>query len=284
MTTRRFIQLTVISLLFMLSGCSTLSGLGKAQQPTASVTQVSFADISLQAITLNVHVRVHNPNPFAVQGAGLDLHMLINDNRLLSVAQPDNRMTLPARGHTDLILPLTVEYAALYRTASGLRGKNEVPYALQGHVRIDVPVLGEISAPFQFNDTLPIPRLPNVSLDSVQLVETSFSRVRLNVTLNMNNPNRFAIALNQLGFQLNANQRALAQADVGRMSLNGNQQQTVTVPISLSLAELGSALFRLLGSGQAIDFALNGQADVIPDLPGWQPERMHFDSAKKVQW
>lgn len=284
MTTIRFIQLTVISALLMLSGCSTLSGLGKAQQPTATVTHVSFADISLQAMTVNVHVRVNNPNPFTVQGAGLDLHMLINDQRLLSVAQPDNRMSLPARGHTDLILPLTVEYAALYRTASSLRGQNEVPYTLQGQVRIDVPVLGQVSAPFQFSDTLPIPRLPNVRLNSVQLAETSFSRIRLNVVLDVNNPNRFAVALNQLGFQLNANQRALAQADVSRMNLDADQQQTVTVPISLSLAELGSALFRLLGSGQAIDFALNGHADVIPELNGWQPERMNFNTAKKVQW
>ena len=68
-------SLLLLAAFTLLSGCAALQDVAKVMKPEASVADVSVADLSLQAITLLVDVKVDNPNAFALNTSGFDLDL-----------------------------------------------------------------------------------------------------------------------------------------------------------------------------------------------------------------
>ena len=266
----------------MLGGCSNLQKIAKAQQPKASVTGTSVAGMSLQDITLNVRVKIDNPNPFRLQGVGLTLNLLIDNNKLVTVSQPDASLSVPAKGSQEVVLPVRLRYQDIYRTARHLADKNEIAYRLEGKVSIEVPVLGAVSIPVSHTDTLPVPRLPDISLKGIKLVKSSFTSLQLQVDLGIKNPNRFGLNLNGLGFKVAANDKTLSSASAKPVNVAAAGEQTLSVPITLNITELGSSLFSLLSGGKSVQFGVEGKADVVPELDAWKPDAMEFKSGKRL--
>ena len=266
----------------LLPGCANLKQMAEAQKPKAVVAGVSVASLSLQDITLNTRVKLDNPNPFELKAAGLTLDLSVAGGHLATVSQPDSSLTLPASGSKEMVLPVTLKFADLYRAVSGLKDKNEVPYGLKGSIRFAVPVLGDVSVPLAYDDILPIPHLPDVKLQNVKLLKAGFSSVQLQLDMLVKNPNAFAVDLNKLGFRLGAQGKTLGSGQVSSLSLASGKSQTLSLPLTLSISELGSALFSLLTSDKPMSFSLDGQADLLPGLGVWQPDSMTFHSEKSL--
>lgn len=266
----------------LLSGCSSLQKAAKAQQPKASITGTSIAAVSLKDITLNVRVNIDNPNPFRLQGVGLSLNLIIENQTLATLTQPDASLSVPAKGSRELVLPVTLKYQDIYRISRELQDKQDIAYRLDGKVSLEVPVLGVLSIPVRHTDSLPVPRLPDISIKGIKLVKSSFTSLQLQLDLGIKNPNRFGLNLNGLGFRLAANNKSLSSASVKPVNVSAAGEQTLSVPIMLNLAELGSSLFSLLRGDKPIAFGIDGKADVVPDLEAWKPEAMTFRSEKRL--
>lgn len=281
MTTWRSLSL-LAALALTISGCAGLKDMAKAQKPEASVTGVSVAALSLTGITLDTHIKLKNPNPFALKTAGLDLDLATNGKHLLSASQPDSKLTLPANGSTETTVPVTIKFSDLYAAVSGLKGKNEVPYALDGKVRFNLPVLGDVSIPLSYEDVLPIPQLPQIKLQDISLVKAGFSSIQLKLDMLVSNPNSFGLDLNKLNLGLSAQGKSISSASLSSVSLDKGGSQSVSVPVSLSLSQLGASLFSMLTSKNPVNFAVDGKADVLPAISSWKPEAMSFHSEKAL--
>lgn len=279
----RMSLVALLTLLFItLGGCSSLQKYSDAQKPKARVTDVSVAAVSLSTITLNTTIRVDNPNPFKLHTGGLQLALSIAGHPLVQIEQPDHTLALPARGSADLTLPVTLAFADIYRTAADLRNQSEVPYALQGSIRLAIPVLGTVSIPLSYEDRLPVPRLPDIRLQGITLMKASFSSLQLRLDMAVSNPNRFGLNLKALDYRLLAEGKNMSAGSVSAVSLPGHSTQAVSIPFSLSLTEVGSSLFRLLTADKPLRFELNGLADIVPELGAWKPEPQTFRSEKRL--
>ena len=276
------LPLLLLSAALLLSGCANLQDMAKAQKPKASVAGVSVADLSLKTITLNTRVKIDNPNPFSLKAAGLALDLSVAGSHLVTVSQPDSSLSLPANGSKEVTLPVTLAFTDLYNAVSGLKNKNEVPYVLQGSVSFALPVLGNISVPLSYEDVLPIPHLPVIKLQSVKLTKAGFSSVQLQLDMLVNNPNAFGVDLQRLGFNLAAQGKSLSRGEVKSVSLASGGSQMLSLPLNLSLSQLGTTLFSLLTGREPVSFSLNGQADIVPESAAWKPSAMTFKSEKSL--
>lgn len=271
----------VISALFM-SGCASLKQMIDVQKPTASVSGVSLGNLSLDQVTLLVDVAVANPNAFKLDAAGFDLDLSIAGQQLASVAQPDAAMSVPANGNNSVQLPVTLKFSEIAAAMGGLGGKNSVDYALAGNITMNLPVLGDVSLPVSFADMLPIPQLPKISFSDVSLSDVSWSGAKLKVDLDVSNPNIFGLNLNTLAYNLEAEGKSLGSGALEGVKLEKGQTQTLSIPMDVSLTNLGISLFRMLSGGQAVDIGLSGKADVAPDIGVWKPEPMTFEAKRTL--
>jgi len=274
--------LLLILMTLLLTGCSNLQNMAKAQKPQAQISSVTVSQLSLTEVTLLAKVTVKNPNPFKLPGVGLTLDLNIGGKKIVTVVQPDSSISLPAKGSRDITLPVTLKFTDLYRTVSGIKDTSSVAYEITGRINMKVPLLGDVSLPLSHKDTLPIPQLPDVSLQKVSVQEASFTRLRLTVDIAISNPNAFALNINTLNYQLSAAGKTLTSSSIKPLKLNTGERKTLSVPLSLSLSEAGSSVLRLLTGKAAVTYTLNGEMGIAPDLKAWKPKPLTFKSEKSL--
>jgi LEA14-like dessication related protein len=279
---RQLVAVALVISATVMSGCASLKQMIDVQKPTASVAGVSLGDLSLDQATLLVDVAIANPNPFTLDAAGFDLDLTIAGQQLASVAQPDAAVSVPAKGNNSIQLPVTLKFSEIAAAVGGLGSKNSVDYALDGNITMNLPVLGDISLPVSFADMLPIPPLPKISFSDVSLSDVSWSGAKLKVDLDVSNPNIFGLDLNTLAYNLEAEGKSLGSGSLEGVTLEKGQTQTLSIPMDVSLTNLGISLFRMLSGGEAVDIGLSGKADVAPDIGVWKPEPMTFEAKRTL--
>ncbi len=267
---------------WLLSGCSNLQNIAKAQKPQAQISSVTVTELSLTEVTLLAKVTVKNPNPVKLPGVSLTLDLNIDGKKIVAVAQPDSSISLPAKGSRDISLPITLKYTDLYKTVSGIKDKSSVAYEINGRFSMKVPVLGDVSLPVRHKDTLPVPHLPDVSLVNVRMEDASLTRLRLSFDLAVSNPNSFGLKINTLSYQLSAAGKSLSSSKTEPLTLNAGERKTFSIPLSLSLSEAGSSVLRLLSGKSAVTYKLDGKADISPALKVWKPKPLTFSSEKTL--
>lgn len=268
--------------MLLLASCATLQGMVDIQQPTARVAGVSIEKLSLDQVTLLVDVNVANPNAFALDIAGFDMNLAISEQRLASVNQSAPSASVPAKGEQSIPLPVTLKFSDVAAAVDDLSRKNQVDYALDGRVRVNLPVLGNIDVPLNFSDTLPIPKLPKIRFSNISLSDVSWGGAKMLVSLDVENPNAFGVDLNSLAYNLQAEGKAISTGSVDQIKLEQGQAQKVDIPLEVSLTNLGISLFRMLSGGKAVDIGIDGSADVTPSLGIWKPEPVTFNAKQTL--
>ncbi len=101
---------------------------------------------------------------------------------------------------------------------------------------------------------------PDVSVEEVKIERMSFTGGQAVVTLNVSNPNAFAIPLNGFDYALKLNGIQVANgAEQGNMSIDGRGNRLIKVPVKLSLTELIRFAPQLL-MNRSITYELAGLA------------------------
>jgi len=246
------------SLLLLLSGCALFEDEMERRSPTASVEGTRISAMSFNAVDLMVDVRIDNPNPVGVQLAGLDYDLRLDGERALS-GKSDNRSEIPARGNGLVSVPITLGFNDLYERIGGLRGKNEVDYAVDLGISVDVPLLGVRRLSASTSDTLPLPTVPKVSLADVRVDRIGLTGARLLMDLGINNPNSFGLDLDALRYNLTVEgQNWISGSVQDQTRIGSNQSTTLTIPVDLDFASLGSGLYRMLTENRMLDYQLKG--------------------------
>ncbi|ETI62604.1 LEA type 2 family protein [Marinomonas profundimaris] len=264
------------AVIVLLSGCSALQKTMEVSKPKALVTGVSVDSLSMEAVTLLVDVEVSNPNSFAIKTAGFDLDFLINDRKIASVAQADSNLTLPAKGKNSLQLPVTLTFDQVMKSVEGLSTNTEFNYAIDGNVVVNLPVLGDWNMPVSFSGVLPIPKQPEVVFKEVSVDAIGFSGVQLHVDLSITNPNVFEINLQDVSYALKAEGQSLGQGEIQSIDLPKGSTQTLSIPLSIGISDMGMNLYRLLTSSDPVAVDVNVGAKVDTDIAGWRSTPLQF--------
>jgi LEA14-like dessication related protein len=231
------------------------------QKPKVSIAGQRLTRLDFERVNLAFNIQVDNPNPVGIQLAGLDYDLKLAGHSFVSGRQ-NKQMQLAAAGPSHFDLPLSMSFSEIYQGVAKIKGRDQVPYELTTGLMIDVPLLGKLRYPVTTKGTLPLPKLPKVSLKSLSLERLTFSGATLALKVAVNNPNAFGIDLDKLRYDFKVNGKRWISGNRRSLGkIQKRQSNVITLPISLNFLELGSGLYSLLNSGNALNYNLRGRLD-----------------------
>lgn len=238
------------------SGCAMLEDAGLWQKPEARVSSVELTELTFESAGLDVIVDVFNPNPYKISLGLLDYTLTVQGRQFLDGRQ-DKKTWLGAEQAQAIAVPIRVRFEDLFAAVSGLKQKNAIDYGLNGGVSFEVPVAGMIRIPFEKQGRLPVPAMPKVSVEGLRLDDLSLMGASLKLTLAMENTNDFGISLDRFDYSFKLNNNAIAGGKAAaRLAAGPGATSRVELPIDLSFARAGRALYSLLAGGQDLDYTL----------------------------
>lgn len=258
MITMRKILWSGLILLLTASGCTAIEREAERRTPKASIESTHIAGFDFDAARLLVNVRVDNPNPVAINIAGLDYELRLGGERVLSGGSTE-RAKISARGSGNVTIPVTLDYRDLSNRVAGLRGRDRVDYSIDLGILVNVPLLGERRLPASASGTIPVPQRPRIALRDLRVERLDFNGARLMLDVAVGNPNTFDLALDTFRYRLNVNGNDWASGALRDMArVDAGERATLSIPIELDFSTIGSGVRQMLLTGGRVDYDLSG--------------------------
>ncbi len=245
--------------LFLLSSCATLEQVSQTlegQKPTAKVEGLRLTSLDMNGVDLAFDVEVNNPNPVGISLAGLDYDLKLFGSRFVSGEQPMG-MRLAANQSSQIALPVRMEFKQLLAAYQQLKSADKAGYDLAMGLGFEVPVLGKLRVPVSYRGEVPIPKMPELKVRSLDVQKLSMSGAQLMMQLEVDNPNAFSLFLTQLNYDLKLNGFDVGGGQITRpVDLKQKGEGVINLPVSLDFAQAGMGLYKaLLGSGISYDLS-----------------------------
>lgn len=267
------LMVTGLWLFLGLSACSSLKVLDPAtyfETPKVAVDEVRIQRLGMTDVELALDLTVTNPNAASFQVDGLHYRLMVNEQVLLS-GTSETPTNIPAQGSGALALPVVLVYADVEQLAQSLPSAQSLEYRILIEVDIDVPVLGRQTIEVEHGHALPWPRPPRVHMANIQVKDMSWQGVELVLQLRVENPNAFAIDIRELAYRVTVADQTWLNSQLDEaVSLGANGEQTLEIPLTLSLLALGNGVLSLLQSEKGIPYEIRGNLTLDSVLPGLQ--------------
>lgn len=238
----------------LLGGCAAVKDYVK--EPQVDLRDVRVTAMSLADATVAFDLDVTNPNPMGVSMKGLSYQLQL-ENETLFRGSLEERLRIGANETSRLSLPFTLSYKDVMGSVQALRGNKEIKYRISGDANF-----GLIAVPYEHTGTLPVPSLPQVSLQSLNVKNLSFTGADLELGLKVKNANNFPIRFNGLDYQLKLGGASVMKGQSRQaFSVDRNQAGTLRLPISLDYGRVAE-LAQALRQGSSLPVAFSGNVKV----------------------
>ena len=147
----QFLSIAVLAL--CLPGCASL-GRAAFERPTVDLQSIVVKEVTSSGAILDVLLAVTNPNVFAIDGAGMEMTLDIDDVRFGEVSRPDP-LHLPGGATTDVWVPIRFTWAGIGAAARGILASGQVSYVVQGGIDLVTPY-GSGHVPYQRSGSIPL--------------------------------------------------------------------------------------------------------------------------------
>lgn len=282
---RRSLRLFI--LVFILAGtfsaCSSLEGMLNFSRPTARVDRVELTGLSFDRADLLLYVRVDNPNPMGVRLAGLDYDFSIEEGSVLK-GNLEKGIELSAGGSSVVEVPVSVGYQQIFTTARAAREKDRLGYGIDLGLSFAVPGFGSVRVPLEHRGELPVPRLPELKLDSIRVQRVSLTRIDLEINLRVLNRNSFGLSFRDFSYDLSVAGRSWVTGNrVRTLEFDSKEESVAVLPLSLNIVEVGRSVVDLLSGNRSLDYRFSGNTLIGSDLPLLSDYPFSFDSAGSAE-
>ncbi|MBN2382525.1 LEA type 2 family protein [bacterium] len=276
MPRKGYVCLLLISILALLTySCATLKDL--IQEPRVSFENMQVKDLSLFEGTMLFNLKVDNPNPIGLllENVNYDLKL---DNKDFIEGVLDKGINLKANGSEPFQIPVTVNFMKMFQNVAEFIKKDEVPYDLSGSFRVHI-----FAIPFRVKGKLPIPKIPEISLQNVDVKNLSLTGAKLVFNLKLKNPNDFTVALNGLKYGLSlGDKQVLSGETMEYKSIDKQGQSIMSIPLQLNILELGQTLYKNISQKKATSYSLQGSMNF--DVPKIGTKSFPFSQKGQVSF
>ncbi len=252
------LYLSALCFTLVLAGCAELAKHAETIKPTAELTGARLASIDFQQADLLFDLAIDNRNPVAIDLAGLHYDLKIEDHSLLSGVTAEG-LEIKAASTSAVQLPVTLKFDDLRKLPGELWSQDRFSYQLDTRFVVDLPIIGNYAIPVSKTGELPVPKLPKVSIKSIQVKKLGLSAAELVAQVEIDNPNAFDLSFSQLDYQLKVNQQAWGQ---GMLRQGGSIPQkssgTVEIPVKLDLMSMGHTAYKMLSNREPFEYRLTG--------------------------
>ncbi len=233
----------------LLVGCANLSLTDVYRNPTFEYQSTKIAGVSFDNLAGTSVVQIRNSNPYQLPISQLNAQLWLEGEPWLALDN-DAISGLPASGSVNVSFQWDLIFDQLLTRAVNVYQAGEADFTLKLSPTFTVPVLGPQTLVWSSDFTVPIPKLPKVSLQGWRLTNVSFSKLTLALDVAVFNPNVFSIATQGIKMDVGKDGRALADLQLRDANLQANGSSTQTVEVSLSIVDVGLTVVNALKSGQ----------------------------------
>lgn len=258
---RRLAALLCLACATLLGGCQSMEDLLKsAPKPTARITGASLRGLTLEKVDLVFDVEISNP-----YGANLPLldlgYSIGSGGQKLVEGNVQPAGAIPANGSKVIQLPASIRFASVMATLKNVRPGSVVPYQADFSLGVDAPVVGRLNLPLSHSGEVPVPAVPEVSLESFDIGALSLEKVEATAKLHVKNTNQFNLDLAKLGLNLTLGGKEVSRTKLAESaSLAPGQSGTIEVPLSFSPRAFGMGVFNML-SGKQAGYSISGSVE-----------------------
>jgi LEA14-like dessication related protein len=274
--------ISLVLLLGFIHSCAQISELANISKPSLSVVDMNITGLTLQDIELTADVEINNPNNVGIDLSSYSYALDIN-NTNFAAGDEQRGMTIKAKNRSIIQVPVTLTYTELLQTFQSMKDRDESDYNFSADFGFDLPVLGTVNVPVQYNGKIPVVKKPGVSLNRFSVENLSLTGADLLVELNIQNPNAFQLMIDDLNFDLEVNGlRSFSGTIEDDINIDGKSAQTIQLPFNISFLNAGMAAYRLLNNDEDLDYRLTGSTLIGSDLPYFKKSNFDFDKSGSV--
>jgi len=269
---RSCIRILVLTGFLCVAGCQSLEQF--FQKPDVAFKSVSLKTMSLYDATAVFSFDVNNPNPVGATLQNLTYDLAI-ERKSIARGTAEKGVKIPAKGTGVVELPVCITYADVIASLAELSGKREVAYDLSGAFNF----LG-VAIPYHTEGTLPLPKLPAISLKKVHIADISWTGAALEFVLELKNANDFGLDVSGLTYDIAMGGKSFIHNQTrSNISVSPNGTATVTIPADINFIWLGKSAYDVL-SGKSTGYEINGE--MLFNAPGAGEKRVPFQKTGKV--
>jgi LEA14-like dessication related protein len=266
----------------LLAACAELYRHAETIKPTARLTDTRLTEISFEQADLVFDLAVQNQNPFAINLAGLEYDLKIENRSLISGVTAQGLKIKPAATST-VQLPVTLKFADLKKLPGELWQQDKFSYQLDSRFIVDLPVIGNYAIPVAQQGELPVPRLPRISLNDVTVRKLSISSAELVARVEIENPNAFDLVFTDFDYRLKINRQDWGQGSIkDNVTVPEKGRSTIDIPVKLDMLSMGRTVYQVLAERQALEYQLSGEATLDTGLELLRNFRMPLDVEGKA--
>lgn len=263
---------TLLSLaLVYISGCVHLDSdtLAKVvKKPTIDVEGIAVTGLDLKSVDLLLTLNVNNPNSFGISLTGYRYDVQLNDKSVVS-SDDKNGFSLPGRGDKQITVPVTIGFSEVMALMKEVKPGKPMKYRVAADLFLDVKVMKDFKVSTSKEGELNIPQIPKVAFKDIKVSNLSFSGAKLDLILDVDNPNGFPITVKDIEYTVSQSGKQWVAGEVAKgLNLTEGEQTTLTIPFSISFSQVGSGVLNLLRSGNFSDMQVGGQFTVDSNMPG----------------
>ena len=277
--------LIVLSLALVLSHCADLMKIMKQtgiQEPAVHVSSAKLSGLSFDQADLLFDIEISNPNSIGISLAGFDYDLELNSVSFLKGDQK-KKLEIRAKDVVTVQLPLSLSYRNIYETYQSLKTEDRVAYALKTGLSFDLPLLGVVRVPVSTSGNIPMPKLPSISLKSINLEKLSLTSADFNALVEIGNPNSWSLLVNTLQYGLTINGKQWMDGTTTKgISLDPKRETSLHIPFSLNFMEIGSSVYRVITNGKGLDYKFTGKADLSSSLEMLGEFQLPFNMSGKI--
>ncbi len=252
------------------------------QKPSAKVSQVKLTGISFSKADLMFDIQIDNPNSVGIHLTEFDYDLLLNKGSFIK-GQQKKDIQIKAQGQALIQLPLTLTYADIYKTFNTLKDADSIDYQIKINAGVNLPVLGNVRIPISTSGSLPNLKLPSISLQSIKIKDLSLLSAKMEMALQVKNPNVMGLLLQNFNYNLEVNNAGwLSGENREPLKIVKKGTSVVKLPFKLNFMEVGSTVYSLLTGNKELSYRLKGKAKLESDLKLLGGFALPFDHTGKI--
>jgi LEA14-like dessication related protein len=272
-------------LCFMTLSCASVNELVESavQKPVVAFSRVTIDRLSFDSANLLVELKITNPNRLGVNLTGFDYDLALNQTSFLR-GERDEGIEIPASGTNIIPIPLTLHYNDIYTTFSTLKSQDSTTYRISCGLSFNLPVIGEQRIPVSREGSIPLLKLPKISLETLKVKSLNLTGADLEMRLHLDNPNMLAFELAGINYDFNINeQNWLSGKSQERQAIAARGQSDIVIPFSLNFLQIGQSAVQLLNGDSNLAYTLKGNFALESSNPLLDAVTLPFERSGSVK-
>ena len=264
-----FIVSILASMLF--TTCQHLSSL--FPEPIVTLHSVEMTKIDFNGIEILCKVNVENRSRVSIPFPDIDWDLFINANAFLKGAistATSGISIIEANAVTTIDVPVSFDYIGIFNTFMSLRNNINSNFRIAIGASFDLPYIGMKTWNFERDGVFPVLQMPKFSAPSFSMPRIDFDGIQLQFTVNVENPNVFAIPAPRLAYDfLIGNNPYLNNVQVSAAPLAAAAVTPVVVALAFNYADLYRLFQNLVNSSEVPSLlSMKGDFGSIPAFAG----------------